>query len=339
MAHGGNAGDRRRFGRVGAVVGDDFYILGANAAVFLETHLDVDLHEDARPAAGEKFFFAGVDQLDRLARFLRQNRGDQSVVVVAGFAAEAAADCALNDPHLRLGNAQRGGDAVARVEQRLSVHVDGVFAAGGVFGNTADGLDRAVPLGHARESIFDDDVGFGEGLGDVAALQVKMHGDVVRLVVVHQRRAVLHRFFGIEYARKRFPIDFDQVDGFFSRIRIDGCHCRDFFADIAGFADGKNILIGEERAPRPLDRVLGGDDRAHAGKFFGFARIDVADPSMGKRAAQNFADQHAGKINVGDVLGVAGDLIEALDPLNAFADDGKLLWVCHIVLTFSEGFV
>ena len=185
VTHGGDAGDRRRFGRVSAVVGDDFYILGANAAVFLETHLDVDFHEDARPAAGEKFLFAGVDQLDRLARFLRQHGGDQGIVVVAGFAAEAAADCALNDPHLGLGHAQRGGDAVARVEQRLSVHVDGVFAAGGVFGNTADGLDRAVPLGHARKRVFDDDIGFGEGLGDVAALQVEMHGDVVRLVVVH----------------------------------------------------------------------------------------------------------------------------------------------------------
>ncbi len=58
-------------------------------------------------------------------------------------------------------------------------------------------------------------------------------------------------------------------------------------------------------------------------KLFGFARIDVADARVGKRAAQNFADQHAGKINVGDVLGVAGDLVEAFDPLNTFADDGK----------------
>ena len=104
MAHGGNAGDRRRFGRVGAVVGDDFYILGANAAVFFEAHLDVYLHEDARPAAGEKFFFAGVDQLDRLARFPCQHRGDQGIVVVAGFAAEAAADGALNDAHVGLRN-------------------------------------------------------------------------------------------------------------------------------------------------------------------------------------------------------------------------------------------
>ena len=62
MAHGGDAGDRRRFGRIGAVVGDHFDILGANVTVFFEAHFDIDLHEDPRPAAGEKFFFAGIDR-------------------------------------------------------------------------------------------------------------------------------------------------------------------------------------------------------------------------------------------------------------------------------------
>ena len=126
--------------------------------------------------------------LTGLRGFLCQHRGNQSVVVVAGFAAEAAADSALDDPHVGLGHAQRRGDSIARVEQRLSVHVDRVFAAGGVFGDAADGFDRAVPLRHARKGVFDDDVGFGEGLGDVAALEVQVHGDIVRLVVVHQRR-------------------------------------------------------------------------------------------------------------------------------------------------------
>ena len=187
-----------------------------------------------------------------------------------------------------------------------------------------------MPLWHAREGVFDDDVGFGEGLGDVAAFNVHSHGDIVRLVVVNQRRAVFHRLFGIEYSGKRFPIDFDQVDGFFGGIGIDGCHCRDFFAYIAGFADGKNVLIGEERAPGPLDGVFGGDDGAHAAKFFGFARIDMADPRVRIGASQNFPDQHAGKINIGDELRFAGDFVEAFDPLDPLADDGKFFCFCHI---------
>ncbi len=143
----------------------------------------------------------------------------------------------MNDPHVGLGHAQCRGDAVARVEQRLSVHVDGVFAAGGVFGDAADGFDRAVPLRHAGESVLDDHVGVGESLNDVAALQIQMHGDVIGLVVMHQRRAVFHRFFGIEHAGQRFPIDFDEVDRFFGDIGIDGRHRGDFFADITSLTN------------------------------------------------------------------------------------------------------
>ena len=70
MAHRRDAGDRRRLGRVGAVVGDDFQFFGADAAVFFEPHLDVDLHEHARPAAGEKLFLARVNDLTGLPAFL-----------------------------------------------------------------------------------------------------------------------------------------------------------------------------------------------------------------------------------------------------------------------------
>ncbi len=52
MAHRRDAGYRRRLGGVGAVVGNDFQFFGANAAVFFEAQLDVDLHEHARPATG-----------------------------------------------------------------------------------------------------------------------------------------------------------------------------------------------------------------------------------------------------------------------------------------------
>ena len=59
-------------------------------------------------------------------------------------------------------------------------------------------------------------------------------------------------------------------------------------------------------------------------KFFRFARIDMADARVRIGAAQNFADQHAGKINVGDVLRVAGDFVEAFDPLNALCRRRKI---------------
>ena len=101
MAHRRDAGDRRRLGRVGAVVGDDLQLFGANPAIFLEAHPDVDLHEDTWPAAGEKLLFAAIDQFYRLAGFFCEDRCNQGVVVVAGFAAESAAYCALDDAHIR----------------------------------------------------------------------------------------------------------------------------------------------------------------------------------------------------------------------------------------------
>ena len=129
-----------------------------------------------------------------------------------------------------------------------------------------------------------------------------------------------------------------KIDGFLGDIGIDGSHRGDFLADVAGFADGKNVLVGEERAPRSFDRVFGGDDGAHAGKFFRFARIDMADARVRVGAAQNFSDQHAGKINVGDVLRVAGDFVEAFDPLNAFADDGKFFCFSHNCVLYDFRF-
>ena len=88
-------------------------------------------------------------------------------------------------------------------------------------------------------------------------------------------------------------------------------------------------MVGKERAPRPFDRVFGGDDRAHPGKFFRFARVDMADTRVRVGAAQNLSHEHSGEVNVSDVLRVAGDLVETFDPLNAFADDGKIFCFRH----------
>ena len=74
-----------------------------------------------------------------------------------------------------------------------------------ILGDTADGFDRAVPLWHALEGVFDDDVGFAEGLRDIAALDFHGHGDVSSFIVVDQRRAVLHRFFGVEDGQAAAP--------------------------------------------------------------------------------------------------------------------------------------
>jgi len=51
----------------------------------------------------------------------------------------------------------------------------------------------------------------------------------------------------------------------------------------------------------------------------------MADTRVRVGATENLSDKHSGKVNVSDVLRVAGNLVETFDPLNAFAYDGKLL--------------
>jgi len=103
----------------------------------------------------------------------------------------------------------------------------------------------------------------------------------------------------------------------------------DLFADVARFADGQNVLIREKRSPGALDRVLRGHDGAHAGKLLGFADVDVADARVREGAAENFADEHARQINIGDELGIAGDLLEPLDALDPLPDDGEFFCFGH----------
>ena len=46
--------------------------------------------------AGEEFLVAGMDEVDGFASLARQQRRDHRSIVVAGFAAKAAADIGLN---------------------------------------------------------------------------------------------------------------------------------------------------------------------------------------------------------------------------------------------------
>ena len=73
---------------------------------------------------------------------------------------------------------------------------------------------------------------------------------------MHEWCVVFHCLLGVEDTGKRFPIHFNEIDGLLGDIGIDGRHGGDFLADIAGFADGKYVLIGDESSPGTFDGVF-----------------------------------------------------------------------------------
>jgi hypothetical protein len=89
-------------------------------------------------------------------------------------------------------------------------------------------------------------------------------------------------------------------------------------------------LIGEESAPWTLDGVFRGHYCAHAAKLCRLSGIDVANPRVRVGASQNPPDERAGKLNISDKLGFAGDFVEPFDSLNTPADDGKFFWCWHL---------
>src|SRR5438445_13900948 len=115
-------------------------MLRPHPPVFFETQLDVDLHEHTRATSSQKLFLAGIDDLDGLFGFAREDRSNQGVVVIAGFSAETAADGALNDTNIAFAHAECRSDPETGAEQGLRVHVDRVFSVLFLPRYAADGL-------------------------------------------------------------------------------------------------------------------------------------------------------------------------------------------------------
>jgi len=245
---------------------------------------------------------------------------DDGGVVVAGLAAEAAADLGLDHAHLGFGQAERGGVAATREERRLRVapHRD---AAAVPSGDAADGLERRVPLAHRFPRAFHDDIRGLEPGRHIAALEGELVRDVAGRVVVHQCRARRERLVEREHRGQHLVADHDLVH---CRARGLGVHRRDrrhFVSDIAHFVDCERIEIRAERSPFALRRVGADCDRFDAGHGRRSADVDGDDPGVRVGASQHRGVQHAGEVQVGDILRRAGDLRYGVGARNVLADD------------------
>ena len=80
-------------------------------------------------------------------------------------------------------------------------------------------------------------------------------------------------------------------------------------------------LAGRDELARLVGEVLAGDDGLHAGELLGLGRVDRDDARVGVRAPQHAADELAGQVEVGAEAGAARDLVHAVRPDGARADD------------------
>ncbi len=158
-------------------------------------------------------------------------------------------------------------------------------------------------------------------------------------VLAQQGRVGFHRLGWIDQGRQVIVVDLDQLDAVGRRIAVRG-------------DDEGNLLVLEQHllvcqhglhvagqgrhvVQVQWDQVLGGDDREHAGDGQGRLLVDALDAGMAVRRAHEVAEQHAGQLDVVDVvalaLGKAGvfhalaGAAEAFELLGAFAGQRGLL--------------
>src|SRR5262245_65817764 len=87
---------------------------------------------------------------------------------------------------------------------------------------------------------------------------------------------------------------------------------------------------------QPLE-VVTGYDTVDAGMSFGTRFIDGNNFRVSVGTAQNFGPSHADQLQIGDVLGAAGDFDPAVAPRNGFVNDLEIgfLLGAHFALSLA----
>ena len=191
------------------------------------------------------------------------------------------------------------------------------------------------------EEVLRRDLGLGEGgVGQflVADLPVE---DVVRVaarpvsaillvldVLAQDGRILVHRLERIDDNREGLVLDLDQVRGVGGDIAVGGDDEGDLLVLEQDLAVGEHHLdvAGEGRHPGQIDalEILGGEDREDARHGLGLGRVDLHDAGVGVARAMEVAVQHAGQLDVVDVVAAALREAHVLDALALAAHALKL---------------
>ena len=135
----------------------------------------------------------------------------------------------------------------------------------------------------------------------------------------------LHRRLGVHYRGQDFIVHGNQVQGFLGGVGAGGGYGGDGVAFVEGFALSQHIVaeeavvdhraLGQFGGPaRGFLEVGGGDDGPDAGMGGGAAGVNGLDAGVGVGAAEDLAIEQAGQVDVGAVVGFAGNLVRPIGP-------------------------
>jgi hypothetical protein len=188
---------------------------------------------------------------------------------------------------------------------------------------------------HARidDHFLDSDIRFRKGrvgLGLVAGLPVE---DVIVMlartvgalllvldIFADHRSIGRHGFERIDIARQCLVFDFDQVGGIRRGVPVLRDNKSYLLVLEQDLAIGQHHLhvAGKRRHPGEIDGLerFRGDHRNHARNRCRLGRVDLLDTGVGMRRAGEIAVQHAGQLEVVDVIALA---LNESNVLNALA--------------------
>jgi hypothetical protein len=104
----------------------------------------------------------------------------------------------------------------------------------------------------------------------------------------------------------------DEIAGSLGDRGLVGGHGRHRLAHEHDAIDGEHGVGAGWRLLLEPRNVCRDDDRPHAGQRLRLGRVDALDPRVRVRAAQQLGVQHPLGLEVGHVLGLAGDLLGAV---------------------------
>ena len=237
------------------------------------------------------------------------------------FGPESAADEGGNHLHLRFGQAEHAGQAVADGNRRLGRVPDRqLFALRIPRRRHGAVLDRRRGPAVVEEPARDHQVGGGAGDSVVALALVDVGGEVGGQLLVQQWGIRQERALEIDDGPERLDLDGDVGDGVLSQITAIGHHHRDRLADVPHLVFGERHLRAgvedharhrrrrhQQRPRLPVVAQVGGGvdgDDARTGA----RRRDIhrAEPPVRVDAADERHVQHPGQLHVVDEQRPAG---------------------------------